>query len=203
MLSTALETRHQALETLGERTKITSEAHLQKTGDGPGRRVPDKTSRLCVTSSTLRLLGDKSRTRHVCNLTQTHMLFMSLFLQTCRHVVNHLPRTSHHDEWVFKRAISSENKNRHVGSYDKNQTTPGTVFQTPLDLQRIFLRKSFLRSPTPCSSFLNWQHTLGSFGQHGLFIRLAICETCLPRAFAILRQQSKVHTISTLTILCR
>ena len=54
-----------------------------------------------------------------------HMLFMSL--QTCLHVVNHLPRTSHHDEWLFIRAISSEKRNRHVGSYHKNQTTPGTV----------------------------------------------------------------------------
>ena len=45
-------------------------------------------------------------------------------------------------------------------------------------------RKSFLRSPSPCSSILNWHATLGSSRQHGLFIRLAIYETGLPSAFA-------------------
>ena len=74
--------------------------------------------------------------REMSVISHEHMLFMSLFLQTCLHVVNPLPRTSHHDEWLFLRAISSENRNRHVGSYHQNQTTPGTVFQTPLDYRR-------------------------------------------------------------------
>ena len=40
-----------------------------------------------------------------------------------------LPITSHHDEWFFTRATSSENKNRHASPYNKNQTVPGFVLQ--------------------------------------------------------------------------
>ena len=177
-MSTALETRLKARETL-----------VQKTGDGPGKRVPDKTSRLCVTSSKLRL-GDKSRTRHVCNPTRTHMLFMSLFLQTCLHVVNHLPRTSHHDDWLFKWTISSENENRHVGSCNENQTTLGTLFQLPaqpkslLQLLKLASHPQILR---PTRIIHPPRYLLDGSAQR-------ICE---------LRQQIKVHTLSTLTILCR
>ena len=53
-------------EARSERTNLTNGAdrsNVHKTGDAVGWRVPDRTSRRCVTSSALQPLGDRSRTR--------------------------------------------------------------------------------------------------------------------------------------------
>ena len=70
IVSTAFETRIDIREVGGERTNLTNGADrrdVHKTGDGVGRRVPDRTSRRCATSSALQPPGDRSskRTRQV------------------------------------------------------------------------------------------------------------------------------------------
>ena len=64
MRSPAIETRIKSpRETLGERTKITSGADVKKTGDGPGRRVPDKNEPTLRHLKHTAATGYRSRTR--------------------------------------------------------------------------------------------------------------------------------------------
>ena len=69
----------------------------------------------------------------------------------------------------------------HISQTDDNNSFFVMVTLLPFT----YTSSEILRSPSPCSSILNWQATLGSFGHHGLFIRLAFYETGLPIAFAI------------------
>ena len=50
-------------QTRGESTKLADWSNVHKTGDDVGRRAAEGTSQRCVTSSTLRPLGDRSRRR--------------------------------------------------------------------------------------------------------------------------------------------
>ena len=92
---------------------------------------------------------------HICNFTWTHVVhvFVFFFLHTCLQVVItmtnvilccDLQRTLHHDEWFSKGAIASENKNRHVGSYD--ETWSGVLDSlTVLDVDDLVLGTSLKR----------------------------------------------------------
>ena len=58
-----------------------------------------------------------------------------------------LQRTLHHDEWFLKRAISSENKNPHVGSNSKNQNGP-CVLHHKISDKKLLQKRSASESST-------------------------------------------------------
>ena len=71
-----------------------------------------------------------------------------------------------------KGQFPAKNKNRHVGSCNENQTTPGDCFPDERASCAAQVLAPASQTGKPPSS------------QHGLFIRLAIDETGLPSAFA-------------------